>query len=125
MPPVTSPAMDDPSTDTLEISIAEARRLLSSPADPSWLLIDCREQDEYDFCRLEGARLVPLSKFAEMAPQVLPPDSERPVMIYCHHGVRSMHATGYFRRLGHIRTWSIAGGIDSWSREIDPSVPRY
>lgn len=117
--------MDLPSTETLEVTVNEAAAWLAVPGEVPWLVIDCREADEYDYCRLEGAKLVPLSRFAELAPHNVPGDATRPVLVYCHHGVRSLHATGYLRRLGHTRTWSLAGGIDAWSREIDPAVPRY
>ncbi|MCB1237226.1 MAG: rhodanese [Verrucomicrobiae bacterium] len=90
-------------------------------------LIDCREEDEHLFCRLDGSELAPLSRFGEEHARRFPPgcSGEIPIVIYCHHGLRSAQAALFLRRLGHPRVWSLAGGIDRWSREIDPETPRY
>ena len=87
-------------------------------------LIDCREADEWHICRIEGAQLVPLSRFIEEAPQRLG-DKSAHIIVYCHHGIRSMNATQWLRREGYAATQSLRGGIDLWSEEIDPLVPRY
>lgn len=87
-------------------------------------LIDCREDDEWHICRIEGAQLIPLSRFAELAPARLP-DPAQHLIVYCHHGVRSMRATLWLRQQGYARTQSLRGGIDLWSELIDPTVPRY
>ncbi len=87
-------------------------------------LIDCREEDEWHCCRIDGAHLVPLSRFAQTMPAVLPDESEH-VIVYCHHGMRSLQAVHYLRRAGFAQAQSMAGGIDAWSLTIDPAVPRY
>jgi len=110
-----------PHPDTAEISPEETAAWLTE-APSEFQLIDCREADEWAFCRIEGATLVPLSRFAELAVSHISPD--RPVVVYCHHGMRSLRATHWLRQKGH-RAWSLAGGIDAWSDLIDPSVPRY
>ncbi len=90
-------------------------------------LVDCREDDEFAFNRIEGAESIPLSKFAELAPAALIGEQaeQTPVVIYCHHGMRSLQATHFLRQRGVEKVWSLAGGIDAWSLEIDPQVPRY
>jgi adenylyltransferase/sulfurtransferase len=50
---------------------------------------------------------------------------DKPILIHCHHGGRSMQATQWLRRNGNDRVANVAGGIDAWSQAIDPSVPRY
>lgn len=121
-----------PAEDSWEIGAAETAALLRS--DPGAIrLIDCREEDEFAICRIEGADLVPLSRFAEESARKLPPPGEndgeagdpRPIVVYCHHGMRSLSATRFLRQRGHRRVWSLHGGIDAWSLEIDPRVPRY
>ncbi|GAA5495297.1 sulfurtransferase Alvin_2599 [Rubritalea halochordaticola] len=107
---------------TNELSVQRCRELLASPEAP--LLIDCREIHEYEFCRLDQAVLVPLSLFQGNAEAEIPA-SDTPVIIYCHHGVRSLHATFYLRDQGYSHVFSMQGGIDAWSVEIDPAVPRY
>lgn len=87
-------------------------------------LIDCREDDEWHICRIEGAQLIPLSNFAENVQGRLS-DHDQHLVVYCHHGVRSMRATMWLRQQGFRQTQSLRGGIDLWSELIDPEVPRY
>ena len=105
-----------------EIPILEASELICSENPP--LLIDCREQHEYDFCRIEGAVLVPLSSFSGRA-EALIQHADKEVLIYCHHGVRSLYAVQYLAEHGFHNALSIEGGIDLWSLKIDSTIPRY
>lgn len=89
-----------------------------------FVLIDCREEEEHAYCRIDGDFLVPLSRFAEEIDAALP-KPEVPIVIYCHHGMRSARAASYLRSKGHPHTYSLRGGIDAWSVEIDPDVVRY
>ncbi len=91
--------------------------------DPPVRLIDVREEDEWAICRIEGAELVPLSRFAEAAPAALA--SDEPVVLYCHHGVRSERAGKFLESLGYGDVAHLGGGIDRWSVEIDGAVRRY
>lgn len=87
-------------------------------------LIDVREDMEYEFCRLPGSRHVPLGE----VPRRAEADIRRhgPVVLICHHGVRSAQALGYLQqRLGYDNLLNLRGGIDAWSREVDPRVPVY
>ena len=115
-----------PSEDSLEITVAETAAILAAE-DQSIRLIDCREEDEHGFCRIDGAELMPLSRFAEEAANrlLLSADDTPPIVIYCHHGMRSMSATQFLRQKGIKRAWSMSGGIDCWSSEIDPEVKKY
>lgn len=106
----------------LEISVEELHELRE--AQSPMQLVDCREEDEWHCCRIEGARLIPLSRFDEEATQRLT-DKTAHVVVYCHHGMRSMRATQWLRHQGFAKTQSLRGGIDLWSEMIDPSVPRY
>ena len=114
-----------PAIDEFEIDVVGLNALLES--GESLRLVDCREEDEFALNRIDGAELIPLSQFAELAPAKLIDDEvERPpVLIYCHHGMRSLQATHFLRQHGLEKVWSVAGGIDAWSLEIDPEVPRY
>lgn len=89
----------------------------------SFRLVDVREDEEWKICRIEGAELLPLSRFAEQAPAALLP--AEPVVLYCHHGVRSERAGLFLESLGYGNVAHLAGGIDRWSVEIDSKVPRY
>lgn len=86
------------------------------------LLIDVREPAEYELARVEGARLLPLSRFNEWA-QSLDPSVETVVM--CHHGIRSAQVCAYLAQQGFENVCNLEGGIDLWSHEVDQNVPRY
>ena len=111
-----------PDLDTLEISPAGVDALRA--AGEKFTFLDCREEDEWNVCRIEGAVLMPLSRFAEIARQRFT-DAEERIVIHCHHGMRSAQAAGFLRHFGMRRVWSMAGGIEAWSLEINPEVPRY
>jgi rhodanese-related sulfurtransferase len=86
-------------------------------------LIDVREQDEFAFNRIAGAELIPLSQFQKRGPEELSPDEE--IVLYCHHGMRSGQAQGFLKANGYENVLNLSGGIDAWSAQVEPSVPRY
>ncbi|NUQ01990.1 MAG: ThiF family adenylyltransferase, partial [Armatimonadetes bacterium] len=104
----------------LEIEAPELAEQLQRDAPP--VLVDVREEWEWELCRLEGAVHLPLSTVESRAAE-LPRD--RPLVTYCHGGVRSLKALEKLRRAGFQNVRSLAGGIDAWSRLVDPRVPRY
>jgi len=106
----------------MEISCQKTQELLSGGDPP--LLIDCREQNEFDFCRIEGAILIPLSSFGGRA-EALFQHVEQKAIVYCHHGVRSLHAAEYLHQKGFTNVLSMRGGIDVWSSVVDNTVERY
>ena len=85
-------------------------------------LIDVRELLEYEIARIEGARLLPLSQFNAWA-GTLDPNAE--YIFMCHHGIRSANVCVALGRFGFTRLTNLTGGIDAWSREVDPGVPLY
>ena len=86
------------------------------------LVIDVREPDEYTHARIEGARLLPLTRFPEWA-ETLNPEDE--IIFMCHHGIRSAQVCSFLARQGFKKLYNLEGGIDAWSCDVDPSVPRY
>ena len=86
------------------------------------MLVDVREEEEYELARVEGARLLPLSRFPEWAATLDPEDE---IVFMCHHGIRSAQVCAYLAREGFRKLYNLAGGIDLWSCEVDPGVPRY
>jgi adenylyltransferase/sulfurtransferase len=96
----------------------DARRSRGDDLD----LVDVRETHEWDIGRIEGARLAPLSSFADALRTI---DSARDVVVYCKSGVRSAKAVRQLQAAGYRRVWNLAGGILRWSDEVDPTVPRY
>lgn len=106
----------------LEISAAELDELQKTPTN-SFILLDVREPWEHEIGRLGGSLLIPMGEVASRAHQELDPDST--IIVYCHHGVRSLNTAVWLRNQGFERAQSLAGGIDLWSMTIDSTVPRY
>jgi rhodanese-related sulfurtransferase len=102
------------------ITVAELHERLDNGEEV--MLIDVREPLEYEMARLEGARLLPLSRFPEWV-ETLNPDDE--MVFMCHHGIRSAQVCAFLVRQGFKKIYNLAGGIDRWSREVDRSVPLY
>lgn len=86
-------------------------------------LIDVREPAEHDICRIESARLIPMRSIPEHISELDSADSA--IVVFCHHGVRSLSVVDWLRRQGLENCRSMAGGIDLWSLQIDGAVPRY
>ena len=105
----------------LEIGPAELKQALGRGDKIS--LIDVREPWEYDLCKIPGAKLIPLGTIPANLNTLLDVDDD--VICYCHHGMRSLDAAVWLRQQGVEGAKSMAGGIERWSAEIDPSVPRY
>lgn len=87
-------------------------------------LIDVRQVAEHQLAKLPDSVLIPLNELPGRAAEITM-DPAILTVVYCHHGVRSQRAAEYLLRLGHTNVRSLAGGIDAWSCEVDPSVPRY
>ena len=87
-------------------------------------LLDVRQAWEHETAALPDSQLIPLNELPQRAAEVRPPEGSL-LVVYCHHGVRSLSAAAYLERLGHANVASLSGGIDVWSQLIDPTVPRY
>ena len=106
--------------DDLQISVHEVQARIQR--GDQLLLVDVREVVEYNICRLPGATLIPLGTLPAKLPALLEAEE---VIVYCHHGMRSLNAAAWLRQQGVEGAKSMAGGIERWSVEIDPRVPRY
>jgi monothiol glutaredoxin len=84
-------------------------------------LYDVRTERERDIAMIEGAKV--LDKEAEEYLASL--DKDTPVVFQCHHGMRSRSAAEHFLAQGLRNVYNLTGGIDAWSEQIDPKVPRY
>lgn len=103
-----------------EITAAELKSRMDAGAD--CLVIDIREEWERDIAPFPGARVVP---FDELPGALEDEPHEREMVTVCHHGGRSLTAAMLLERAGFVRVANLAGGIDGWAREVDPSVPTY
>ena len=104
-----------------EIDVAEAHRLASAP-DVNAIIIDVREPHELAICRVATAEHIPMRQIPEHAADL---PRNKHLLIMCHHGGRSRRVTEYLRAQGFEAVTNIAGGIDAWAVEIDPSLERY
>jgi rhodanese-related sulfurtransferase len=89
------------------------------------VLIDVREPEEVALVHLKGAHLLPMGGIPAELPRLEALADEADLLVLCHHGVRSLQVVAWLRANGVERCYSVAGGIDRWSRELDPKLPRY
>lgn len=111
------------------------------PCDPHWevtpravhrmqrngrelVLLDCRTEEEEEIARLEGGRLVPMTQLSLHIDELRDHEDD-PIVVYCHTGRRSLTVANVLRQCGFRHVRSMAGGIERWSNEVDPSIPRY
>ena len=87
-------------------------------------LLDVRQAWEHETAALPDSQLLPLDQLMHRAAEIKRPEGAL-LVVYCHHGIRSLSATALLQRLGHTNVVSLAGGIDAWSRQVDPTIPRY
>jgi rhodanese-related sulfurtransferase len=106
----------------LEISCHDVSRWMETDHQP--LLLDCREADEFALVAIAGAKLLPMSEIQSRAGE-LSDYKEGPIVVYCHLGMRSAQVTQWLREQGFNQVQSMAGGIDQWAVEVDPSMKRY
>ncbi len=115
----------DPMTEALntyplEIDATEAKRILDEGS--STTLLDVREPFEYKIGSIQGSRNIPMNTIPQHLQNI---SKEGPLIVYCHHGGRSMQVTHFLRQNGFENAINLGGGIDAWSVEIDPSIQRY
>jgi rhodanese-related sulfurtransferase len=104
-----------------EITPEETKNKLDH-ADP-FVLLDVREPWEFQTASIAGTKLIPMGEIPSRAHQELDPEDH--IVVLCHHGVRSMNVTVWLRQQGFEKVQSMRGGIDAWSRVVDPKVPVY
>jgi|SRR5215813_1968018 len=105
----------------LQITAEEVKQ--ARDRDEKFLLLDVREPWEHETAKIEGSKLMPMGDIPSRAHQELDPDVR--IIAYCHHGIRSLNVVNWLRQQGFENTQSMAGGIDRWSRVVDPNVPTY
>jgi rhodanese-related sulfurtransferase len=97
-----------------------AQKLKNAPEE--LLLLDVREPFEREMAVIEPSLHIPMGEITERSSEI---PRDRDLVVYCHGGTRSMMVAGYLEGLGFKSVANLAGGIDAWSVEVDPKVPRY
>ena len=87
-------------------------------------LVDVRQPWENEYCQLPNSVLIPLPELPSRTSEVQPPEGAL-IVVYCHHGVRSMSGAAILQQAGFENVANLVGGIDAWSARVDPKVPRY
>jgi rhodanese-related sulfurtransferase len=108
--------------ESIQLSPAQLAERLNSSNSPR--LLDVREPDEHYYAALPNSKLVPLGELMERLDE-LESWKDQEIVVYCHHGIRSMRAIAQLRHAGFSRLWNLSGGIDRWSVEVDPALRRY
>lgn len=106
--------------DGLQIGVARLRDLIAEGAAID--MLDVREPWEHKICHIAESRVIPMGELQQRSGELT---TERPLVVICHHGTRSFHATLWLRQHGFDKAINLAGGIDAWAREIDPAMQRY
>jgi len=118
---IRTPAPRLPSNQIEELTAVELKRRIDLGQDLQ--LIDVREPHEYEFARIPNTTLIPLGQLETRMSEI---DPSRETIVYCRSGVRSVHAIRQLRQAGFAgRLLNLKGGILAWSKDVDPSVPRY
>lgn len=112
-----------PQNPPLETTPREVKRRLD--AGESLHLIDVREPFEHVQASIAGAELIPMRTVPARLQHIDAIADEKPVIVFCHHGMRSLQTVNWLREQGVSNCQSMSGGIDQWSLEIDPAVRRY
>ena len=87
-------------------------------------LLDVRQPEEHALAALPGDVLIPMQELPQRWSEIQPP-AGTPIVVYCHHGIRSRMAANFLAQCGLSDVVSLAGGIDAWSQEVDAKVTRY
>jgi adenylyltransferase/sulfurtransferase len=103
-----------------EMSPHELKRW--TEAGDTFDLIDVREPFEYEIARIDGSKLIPLGEITERLDEL---KRERSIVVHCHSGMRSAQAVRLLQQHGFTKVYNLEGGIDAWSDQIDPDVPKY
>jgi rhodanese-related sulfurtransferase len=95
-------------------------------AHPGAVLLDVREAWEVQLARISLPDVTTLHIPMQTVPQRLDELAEvQPIVCICHHGMRSAQVVAFLQRQGHAHIYNLAGGVDAWSAQVDPAVPRY
>ena len=103
-----------------EISVQDLKKKLDSKED--FILLDVRNYDEYSFCKINNSVLIPLPEISSRFNEL---NKNKEIIVYCHSGRRSASAVNFLESVGFNDIKNLKGGINSWSEEIDSSVPVY
>jgi rhodanese-related sulfurtransferase len=106
----------------IDIDVRATKQMLDN--GEKFVLLDCREPAEVATAKIQGSLHIPMREIPARLRELEPHQDGR-IVVHCHHGGRSLRVTQFLRQHGFDQAQNMAGGIDAWSLEIDPRVPRY
>lgn len=106
----------------LEVDVQQVKVLLDEGME--FLFLDCRQPEEHATAAIDGTTLIPMGELQDRISELEEYRDAR-IIVHCHHGGRSLRVTHWLRGQGFAKVQNMAGGIDAWSEQIDPNVPRY
>ena len=105
-----------------QITPTDLAAWLRDPSRSQPVLIDVREDWEFELCHIEGAASLPLGQIANQYGDL---DPTAHTVVICHHGIRSMHAADFLEERGFTAIFNLVGGVAAWAEEVDPNMRRY
>ena len=105
-----------------QITAPELAAWLADPAREQPLLLDVRENWEFETCKIAGSTQIPMNLIPVRVTEI---DDDREVVCICHHGARSMQVAAFLERNGFDNVTNLTGGIHAWALQVDPSMPTY
>ena len=106
----------------IEIDVHSVKQMLDG--DERFVFLDCREPSEVATAKIQGTLHIPMREIPARIAELTPHQQGR-IVVHCHHGGRSLRVTQFLRQQGFNQAQNMAGGIDTWSLQIDPTIPRY
>jgi rhodanese-related sulfurtransferase len=104
------------------ISAPELAAWLADPAKPQPVLLDVREEWEYQTCHIGGAQLMPMQTVPARLNEL---DEDTPLVCICHHGMRSLQVAAFLERNGFSQVSNLTGGVHGWALQVDSNMPTY
>ena len=104
-----------------QISATELKARLDT-VDGAPFLLDVREPQEFEYCRIDGAVLIPLGELTRRADEL---PTGREIVAICHHGARSMQAASFLQQSRGLDMLNLQGGVAAWARDVDPAMKQY
>jgi rhodanese-related sulfurtransferase len=105
-----------------QVTASQLDEMLRAEPQQRPIVIDVREPWEWQLARISGSTHLPMGEIPSRIQEI---DPTHPTVVICHHGVRSLQVVAYLQRQGFDNLHNLMGGIDAWSRNVDPSVPLY
>lgn len=112
--------MTTPPSLPVEIDVLSVKKMLDG--GEKFTLLDVREADEVQTAKIAGSTHIPMRDVPGRAGELA---KDGRIVVHCHHGGRSLRVTNFLRQQGFTQVQNLSGGIDAWSLQVDPTVPRY